>query len=185
MNAPAIRILETERLWLKPVTLTDAPSIQRRFARWEIVRMMGAAIPWPYPDDGAASFLENAVAQNAEGGVYHWGLWLKGGPDEVIGVITLRPDGGLNQRGFWLCEEFQGRGLMTEAADRVVDFAFDEVGLDHLILTNAIPNVRSGRVKERQGAVPIAQDTIVTPSGEVPRQIWRLDRDAWRARRGR
>ena len=100
----------------------------------------------------------------AAGGLFHWGVWLKDGPDEPIGVISFRPGSDKDQRGFWLCEDFQGRGLMTEAADRVVDFAFDEVGLDHLILTNALANVRSDRVKGRGRALFASHRTPSTPS---------------------
>ena len=54
----------------------------------------------------------------------------EGGPDELIGRIDLWPDDGVSrdQRGFWLDPAFAGRGLMTEAAERVTEFAFVELG---------------------------------------------------------
>jgi len=179
---PPIRALETERLWLKPLAMSDAPAVQRRFPHWEIVKLMGGAIPWPYPEDGAKTYLEKSTAENGNG-AYHWGLWLKGGPDEVIGIITLRPNSTSEQRGFWLSLDYWGQGLMTEAADRVLDFAFDECGMSEITLTNAVPNVRSGAVKIRQGATPTRQDTIVTPSGVHPRQLWRITAEDWRKSR--
>jgi len=181
---PPLRTLETGRLWLKPLAMSDAPAIQRRFAHWEIVKLLNGKAPWPYPPDGAEQFLKRKLEQQ-EGPVesYAWGLWLKGGPDEVIGIIELRPNGGTDQRGFWLSQEFWGRGLMTEAADRVLDFAFDEVGMTEIILTNAKENVRSGAVKVRQGATPIGEDTVETVSGVKPRQLWRLTAEDWRKRK--
>ena len=57
-----------------------------------------------------------------------------------------------DQRGFWLDPEYQGQGLMTEAADRVTDYAFRELGWPYLWLRNAQENHASRRIKEKQGA---------------------------------
>jgi RimJ/RimL family protein N-acetyltransferase len=181
---PPLRLLETGRLWLKPLAMSDAPAVQRRFAQWEIVKLLNGKVPWPYPADGAEQFLKKKLEQQ-EGPAesYAWGLWLKDGPDEVIGIIELRPNAGTDARGFWLSQEFWGRGLMTEAADRVLDFAFDEVGMTEIILTNAKENVRSGAVKVRQGATPAGEDTVETVSGVKPRQLWRLAAEDWRKRK--
>jgi RimJ/RimL family protein N-acetyltransferase len=184
MSLPPIRILETPRLWLKPLVMSDAEAIQRQFPHWEIVQHMGAAIPWPYPADGAETFLRKVIPEMADG-VYHWGLWPKDGPDHLIGIISLRPNSVHDQRGFWLAQPFHGQGLMTEAADRVLDFAFDDCGMPEITLTNAIGNVKSGNVKRRQGATLVGLDTITTTSGEQARQIWRLTAEEWKARRNR
>jgi len=185
---PPLRTLETKRLWLKPLAMSDAPAIQRRFAQWEIVKLLNGKVPWPYPDDGAMQFLSGKLGRASDAEGYTWALWLKEGepddPHELIGIIELRPNAGTDARGFWLSREFWGRGLMTEAADRVLDFAFDEVGMTEITLTNAKENVRSGKVKERQGATPVGEDTIETVSGVKPRQIWRLTAEEWRRRRG-
>lgn len=175
--------LRTARLTLAPLTLADAPAIQRRFPRWEVVEFLAAAVPWPYPADGAAKFVEHATAVMARGEAHHWGLRVHG-DGEVVGAIGLWPDAGQrDQRGFWLDPEHRGRGLMTEAAERVTEYAFDTLGWPWLWLSNAAANVRSARVKERQGAVLV--ETVVGRyvCGERPRQVWRLDADAWRERR--
>src|SRR5262245_56833363 len=45
-------ILETARLILRPPRMDDAPAVQKRFGRWEIVQHLLNTVPWPYPDDG-------------------------------------------------------------------------------------------------------------------------------------
>lgn len=182
---PPIPVLETERLWLRPYARSDAPAVQRLFPTWAVVEFLSAQIPWPYPADGAESFLRVAEADNAAGSKNHWGIWLKGGPEHVVGAISLWPDDGVSHdmRGFWLDPDFQGRGLMTEAADRVTDYALIELGWPHLWVGNATANVRSARVKQRQGAVLVREEMAEFVSGRLPRQVWRLDRAAWIARR--
>ncbi len=54
MNTPTI---QTSRLILRPLALSDAPAIQRHFNNWNIIRNLASVVPWPYPDDGAETFV--------------------------------------------------------------------------------------------------------------------------------
>lgn len=42
---------------------------------------------------------------------------------------------------------------MTETTDAVTDYAFYVLGFDKLIVSNAVGNTRSRRIKEKAGAV--------------------------------
>lgn len=181
---PDTPVLETERLLLRPLRLADAPAAQRHFPRWEIVRWLNAIVPWPYPSNGAEGYIRGALEERDRGERILWAICLKDTPDELIGVIELRPDdGSRDQRGFWLATEYQGRGLITEAADRVTDYAFAELGWPHLWLTNAQANIASRRVKERQGAELVETVARHYVSGVGPGEIWLLTSEAWKKRR--
>jgi [ribosomal protein S5]-alanine N-acetyltransferase len=181
---PPTPVLETERLILRLLVPADAPAIQRRFPRWEIVRYLNERVPWPYPDDGADRFIEICQGEMARGEKHHWSIRLKDGPDELIGIINLWPDDGQSRdmRGFWLDPEFQGRGLMTEAADRVTGYAFRELDWPHLWVSNAERNRASARVKEKQGARLVGFEAFRSIEGEGRRMVWLIEREAWLAR---
>lgn len=183
---PPTPLLETARLWLCPCSPADTPAVQRRFPQWEVVKFLRAGIPWPYPPDGAAANMAETLRDLASGAKSHWSLFLKdGGPGEMIGRISLWPDDGESRdmRGFWLDPDFQGRGLMTEAADRVTDYAFADLGWSRLWLTNAEPNRGSARVKERQGATLVATEPGHFVCGDFPKQTWMLAAEDWISRR--
>ncbi|HEX3917582.1 MAG TPA: GNAT family N-acetyltransferase [Caulobacteraceae bacterium] len=114
---PATPVLETRRLILRPIRTEDAPAIQRNFERWEVVRLLTSRIPWPFPPDGAAANMPNALGEMARREQFHWAITLRGGTDVLIGYVNLWPDDGVSrdQRGFWLAPESRGRGLMGEA----------------------------------------------------------------------
>ncbi|MGC1415534.1 MAG: hypothetical protein WA817_09650 [Candidatus Acidiferrum sp.] len=40
--------LDTERIWLRPVRPEDSGQTQKLFPQWEIVKYLGAVVPWPY-----------------------------------------------------------------------------------------------------------------------------------------
>ena len=53
--------------------------------------------------------------------------------------------------GYWLGEEFQGQGLMTEACGATVEHAFGELGLNRVGTVCATDNHRSRAIPERSG----------------------------------
>ena len=181
LRMPATPVLETERLILRPLRESDAPVIQRRFPRWEIVQYLHDEVPWPYPDDGAAVNMAQCLEKMARRQQCYWALTLRGGDDELIGRIDLWADDGVrrDQRGFWLDPAFWGQGLMTEAADRVTDYALVELGWPQLWLSNAEANAASHRVKEKQGAQLVDRTPRRYVYGEGTKVTWLLTREAW------
>ncbi len=74
--------------------------------------------------------------------------------DDVIGSVGLdNYDAALNScnLGYWLRTDRVGRGLMTEAATRVVTFGLDGIGLHRIELRAARANADSARVAEKLG----------------------------------
>lgn len=177
--------LSTGRLVLRPVLESDAPTIQRRFPKWEIVRHLAAVVPWPYPEDGAITHIRRSLQDMAVGGRWVWAITRVGNEDDAIGLIDLRASTPQNRenRGFWLDPDFWGLGLMTEAAEAVTAFAFEVLDWSELWLSNAENNVASARVKEKQGAELIAVEPSLSVEGPGRKMVWRLDREVWRARR--
>lgn len=75
---------------------------------------------------------------------------------KVIGSIgfsedKIRPGINSKELGYSLAEEYWGRGLMTEAANSMIEYAFDELRLDVLSITTMEDNIRSRRVIEKCG----------------------------------
>ena len=177
-----IPALETPRLVLRPLQLDDAPRFQLLFPRWEIVRYLTSRVPWPYPPDGALSFIRDvALPAMEKGDWWQWTLRLKSDADLIVGSISLST-GENNNRGFWLGEAWQGQGLMTEAAHAVTDYWFNVLGKPVLRVPKAIPNTSSRRISEKQGMRVIAVEDRDYVGGRFPTEIWELTRDEWNAR---
>jgi RimJ/RimL family protein N-acetyltransferase len=181
---PETPVLETRRLVLRPLAAQDIPAVQKIFGQWEVVRHLLANVPWPYPEDGAATNMAECLAKRARGEQLYWAITLKGADDALIGRIDLRPDAGDHEmRGFWLDPAQWGQGLMTEAAEAVTAWAFETLQWPHIYVTNSAENVGSHRIKEKQGfrLVEVVDGEFV--SGPAPKEIWMLTRDAWLATR--
>ena len=135
--------LETSRLLLRPLQLTDAEEVQPLFAQWEIVRHLNARVPWPFPYDGVRTFYRDSALPAIERGEqWHWMLTLKDDPGrKIIGSICLVLHGLVN-RGFWIALPWQGQRLMTEAVNAVNRFWFEELKQ---------PILRTKKASEKRG----------------------------------
>jgi ribosomal-protein-alanine N-acetyltransferase len=179
----AVPILETRRLLLRPLELADADAVQALFPRWEIVRFLNDRIPWPYPADGALTFIRDlALPAVAAGEAWHWSIRPKSEPGRLIGCINLSL-GAEDNRGFWLDPAWQGQGLMTEAADVVTDFWFGELGQETLRIPKALANEASRRISVSSGMRVIASGESDYVGGRLPSETWELTREEWLARK--
>ena len=176
--------LETERLLLRPLTLADAPAIQAAFPVWEVVRWMTATVPWPYPDDGAETFVSKvALPGRAEGTAWHWSIRRKTEPERLIGVVTLSETQDDN-RGFWIDPAWQGQGFATEASDAVTDYWFEGLGKDILRVPKAVANPASRRISEKRGMRVVQRLELPLVSGVQEAELWEIDRETWQRSRG-
>jgi [ribosomal protein S5]-alanine N-acetyltransferase len=74
--------------------------------------------------------------------------------DKVIGNVGIRkpdPDAGVAELGFELVPEYWGNGYGTEAAARMLRFAFDELKVHRVSAHCIAENTASARVLERIG----------------------------------
>ncbi|MDQ0124038.1 RimJ/RimL family protein N-acetyltransferase [Pseudomonas lini] len=171
--------LYTERLILRPLELADAEAIQQQFPHWEVVRYLNALVPWPYPADGALTYLRDiALPAMARGEEWHWSIRLKSTPEQLIGNVSLMNEQD-NNRGFWLAPQWQGQGLMSEASAAVTDYWFQTLGRSVLRVPKALPNIGSRKLSQRTGMRLIATDDGDFVSGRLPREIWEITREEW------
>lgn len=176
--------LETARLWLRWPRMADVQSIVR-YAGEKQVAQMTAAVPHPYTVAEAEKFVFSCRAGNASGNQIALALTRKGKPAEAIGMIGIhetRPGHAL--MGYWLGRPFHGQGLMSEAAEAMVDLAFRAGQLETLNAEALVENEASRAVLEKCGFSYVESGPIHLPvrGGVFQRSRYRLDRNAWAAR---
>ncbi|NHN67266.1 GNAT family N-acetyltransferase [Pseudomonas fluorescens] len=173
--------LQTRRLLLSPLQLSDAAAIQQLFPHWDVVRYLDSRVPWPYPDDGALAYVrDQALPAMAAGHEWHWMIRLREEPSPCIGSISLYDQPG-NNRGFWLAPQWQGKGYMREACEVINVFWFETLGRPTMRVPKAVGNHASRRISEHEGMrlVATAQGDFVC--GTLPKDIWEMTRENWLA----
>ena len=177
--------LETERLVLRPLRLTDAPAAQKLISNWNVVEYL-SSVPWPYPADGSERFYAEVLLPDVEAGRAHaWAITLRSNDDAFIGSIDfyLELSNEREQnRGFWLGEQFWGNGYMTEAIAAVNGFVFGELGIESFRTSNATANIASSQLKASGVGrlIEVVEEDLV--SGRQPAEVWEITKQDWLAR---
>jgi len=149
MEHKGSKILETERLVLRPFRVSDAEAM---FRGWATDKEVTKYLTWtPHENiEVTRQFLAQREEEYKKPNVYHWAITLGG---ELIGDIELgeidwRETGGL---GYCMAKRYWGKGIMTEALHEIIRFAFEEVGVHRIEGAHAKANIGSSRVMEKNG----------------------------------
>ena len=170
-----------EDIVLRPISISDAPAIQKYFPHWDIVKNLTPQTPWPDPPDGAETFLNQVLLPKmARGEMYGWAICLRDTPSDLIGSISYcSTDKKGLRRGFWLAREYHGLGYMTQAVCLMQDFLFLSCNIPELYMMNNAENIASRRVKEKTGATFVKLIEFASLSGGKYSEVWKLTREDW------
>jgi ribosomal-protein-serine acetyltransferase len=97
------------------------------------------------------SFIESALRQSAANLGFQCGIWSDGHLVGVIGYHHVDWPNRSTNIGYWLGEQYQGRGLMTKASRALVDYAFHTWRMNRVEIRCAVENIKSRAIPERLG----------------------------------
>lgn len=140
-----MRTLETKRLILHAWRLEDAEAMFS-YARGEKV---GPRAGWkPHENVAESESIIRMFIEEDE----TWALALReeGRPIGSVGLHKTREE-NVRELGYVLSEKYWGRGIMPEAAEAVLRFAFEELGLSKVTVGHFPFNMQSKRVIEKLG----------------------------------
>lgn len=144
--------IRTERLVLRRFTVEDAPKM---FENWASDPEMTKYMTWqPYEEVGAvADYLRGVTEQYDRDDSYHWCIALKEN-DEPIGAVSAVHVYDLVQSveiGYGIGRRFWHQGYTSEAMQAVMDFFFDQVGVNRVEARHDPRNPHSGAVMKKCG----------------------------------
>ena len=152
MNHLGTKILETERLILRPFTLGDADAA---FRNWEGDPEVSKYLVRPAYRDAAESAraMEGYIVRYKEPDYYDWAVVLKSLGEPIGGILAhdQRDDVRRAEVGYNIGSKFWGQGYATEAFRAVIRFFFEEVGYNRIEAAHDARNPASGRVMEKCG----------------------------------
>ena len=174
--------LETERLLLRPWHEEDAEDLYRLACDPEV----GPPAGW-MPHTSVEHSWEIIRTMLSKPTV--WAVCEKDG--DPIGNIhldfdtPLREHDGECELGYWLGRPFWGQGLMTEAAQVLLSYAFDVLGVPAVWCGYYDGNDRSRRVQEKLGFVHRRTDSVLCAGNEIKtvhrtyliREMWEEQND--------
>ena len=163
------RVIDTERLRLRPFKRDDAAAFQALAGDWRVARMT-SDIPYPLSAREAVRWVTPARGDERAA------IELDG---QLIGSVGYwRRGDGVAELGFWLGPDAWGHGYATEAARAMLRRGFDGDRLAEFSTSHFIDNPASARVIAKLGFAHAGRFRLRSPARgkEVEAITYRLDR---------
>jgi ribosomal-protein-alanine N-acetyltransferase len=146
-NFTPFPVLKTERLTLRQLTSSDDKEIFALRSNDNVNKYLDRK-PSGSIDD-AKNFIQTINENIQRNNSIYWAITLNS--DKLIGTICLfdfSKDNLKAEIGYELLPDFQGKGIMQEAASKVIDFGVQHIGLASIEACTHFENQSSTRLLE-------------------------------------
>jgi RimJ/RimL family protein N-acetyltransferase len=169
---------------LRELRPSDAPSLLASLGTAEVTRLIS---PPPPTVEGFEKFIAWTQRQREAGKSVAFGVVLKDS-DTVIGLFQVRalqPAFDIAEWGFALGSDFWGKGIFMDAAQLVLDFAFEVLGVHRLEARAALKNGRGNGALQKLGAIQeaVLRGSFLRDGVYLDQGFWTILSDAWRENR--
>jgi len=134
---------------LRPWKISDKDSLTQYANNLKIARFMTDGFPHPYTIENAEEFIGFASNGNP---INIFAIDING---EAVGGIGIHPQSDIHRKnaelGYWLGEPFWGKGIITKAILKMVDFGFETHDINRIFARPFGTNLASQRVLEKAG----------------------------------
>ena len=136
---------------LRKWKLTDAHNLASTISDKRIQDNLRDGLPYPYTDKDAEEFISAMLSSN-ENNVFAFAIVYDGKAVGSIGVYRKENIHRLTaELGYYLAEEYWGKGIMTEAVKQVCRYVFDNSDIVRIFAEPFSFNTASCRVLEKAG----------------------------------
>lgn len=172
------------RVVLRELRPSDATSLFVLLTAPEVARFIA---PPPATVQGFEHFITRSNRDGSASRAMCLAVTLAG-DDAAIGMFQIReiePKLHVAEWGFALGSAFWGTGVFTEAAELVLEFIFDRLGVHRLEARAAVRNGRGGRALQKVGAVPegVLRKAFLKDGRHLDQVMYAIIADDWRASR--
>ena len=137
---------------LRPWAAGDGPSLVRHANSYKIWQNLRDAFPHPYTLADAKQWISFAGQKSPPQTLFAVEV---GG--EAVGSVGLFPKSDIERLsaeiGYWIGEDFWGKGIATAAVRALSTYGFKELGLTRIFAVPLVSNPASMRVLEKAGYV--------------------------------
>ena len=129
-NFSSFPTLQTQHLYLRRIELYDDNEILELRSNPQVNKFLERAVAITLED--AQTFIRKIITGIENGEWFYWAITLKD-ENKLIGTICLWniiKEKSLAEIGYELHPAHQGKGLMQEAINAIIDFGFNEIQLE-------------------------------------------------------
>lgn len=110
------------------------------------------------------------------------GIWYKGELAGSVGYHYFAWNTRRTEIGFWLGQDFGGKGIMTRSVRKLIEYGFNDLNLNRIEIRCAPGNSKSRRIPERLGFIKegiLRQVSTIHDGILVDMVVYGLLKDEW------
>ena len=197
MNLIGSKTIETERLILRSSKIEEQKRLYQilmipEVNKWYLTsgkKHSNNKEHWSW--DTQEKFYKSKVEKANNTDVFGWSVFLKkqytqNNKEEVIGQVTVQENGEditIRDVGWYIDPKYQGNGYAIEAAKIMIDYMFQQVGIEKIVSGAVKENIGSCRIFEKLGFNKISEEQQKSPytfyDGVVTFCKYELDRNTY------
>ncbi|MBQ4060226.1 MAG: GNAT family N-acetyltransferase [Lachnospiraceae bacterium] len=131
--------------------LSDARDLATALSNKKIQDNLRDGLPYPYTEQDGKEFISAMLAAN-ENDTFAFAITVNG---KVIGSIGAFRQTNIHNKtaelGYYIAEEYWGKGIMTEAVKQLCDYVFSHTDIIRIYAEPFSYNIGSCRVLEKAG----------------------------------
>ena len=131
--------------------LSDARDLAAALSNKKIQDNLRDGLPYPYTEQDGKEFISAMLAAN-ENDTFAFAITVNG---KVIGSIGAFRQRNIHRQtaelGYYIAEEYWGKGIMTEAVKQLCDYVFSNTDIIRIYAEPFAYNIGSCRVLEKAG----------------------------------
>ena len=131
--------------------LSDAAALAAALSNKKIQDNLRDGLPYPYTEQDGQEYI-SAMLSADENETFAFAITVDG---KVIGSIGVFRQGNIHRRtaelGYYIAEEYWGRGIMTEAVEQICAYVFERSDIIRIYAEPFAYNAASCRVLEKAG----------------------------------
>lgn len=140
-------------------------------------------LDWNTSEADSRGFIQRSLERFSAGNGFDAGIWFEGALAGTIGLHYINHNSRKTEIGYWLGQEFTGRGIMTKTCAAMIEHCFEDLKLHRIELACATENLKSCAIPERLGFTleGIARETEWLYDHFVSHKRYGLLEAQWRA----
>lgn len=135
------------KIIFRPWHINDLDDLVALANNKNIAQFMADVFPHPYTIENGKTFINFAISSTNS---HIFAITLN---DEIVGSIGLHIQADILKKnaeiGYWLAEEYWGKGIMTEAVNQMVTYGFDNLDIVRIFARIYGTNKPSQKVIEK------------------------------------
>lgn len=143
-----------ENIRLRELQLSDAPELFRIIDTQR--DYLGEWLPFVAHTkaiEGSQKFIRSIISVPQEEREFVFAILVE---EQFAGIIGFKDTDRTNRKteiGYWIGNDFQGRGIVTMATNALCRFAFQELNINRIQIKCAVGNIKSSSIPRKLGFV--------------------------------